>query len=170
MPRARTEEKAILKQLMDGGPVEIEGSTLESTENRTEASPKLAKKKRTPVGGARDILTVKNPDPNYVYRWVLDAPGRLGRFREGGYEEVTADLEVGQNTVDRGSKLGSVITKSSGGGQTLVLMRIPKEWYDEDQKTKQDAIDDLEDTMRGPGDKADYGSVAITQGRKTRAR
>ena len=128
--------------------------------------------KRIPVGSARDILTVANPDPNYHYRWVLDdpkRPGRLQRFLTGGYEIVTDDVEVGQKAVDRSNKkLGSAITRPDGGS-TLVLMRILKEWYDEDQAAKQEKIDDLEATMsrdskegRIPGtSEAGYGTFSI---------
>lgn len=124
------------------------------------------RKERTPVGGARDVLTVNGKDPNYVYRWVLDAPGRVTRFEQGGYEVVTDALEIGQRTVDRESKVGSAVTKASGSGGTLVLMRILKEWYDEDQQAKQDRIDDLEATMRQEATQrdSDYGKFDI--GRK----
>lgn len=108
---------------------------------------KTSRKERIPVSGARDILTVANKDPNYEYRWVLDVPGRLEKFKDGGWEPVQEDLEVGQSTVDRGTKIGSVITKHAGRAMTLVLMRIPKEWYDEDQDAKQDRVTALEESM-----------------------
>lgn len=117
--------------------------------------------KRIPVSGARDLLTVAEQDPNYVYRWVNDKEGRLKKFKRGGYEVVTSDNEVGQSTVDRGSKLGSAITKSVGGAVTAVLMRIPREWYDEDQKAKQDNITALEETMRP--EEADYGKITLSR-------
>ena len=123
-------------------------------------------KSRIPVGAARDVLTVYGQDPNYVYRWVLDdpkRPGRLQRFKDGGYEIVTDTNEVGQNTVDRGKKLGSAITRPDGGS-TLVLMRILKEWYNEDQALKAEKIDDLEETMLSDAEgKADgrYGSITV---------
>ena len=107
--------------------------------------------KRTSVGSARDILTVLNKDPNYEYRFVSDdpkRPGRIERLKELGYEMVTDDLEVGQKAVDRNTKVGSVITRQGGGGITLVLMRIPKEWYDEDQKDKQKKVDALQAAMQ----------------------
>jgi len=100
-------------------------------------------------------------DPAFKYRWVNDKEGRLEKFKVGGYEVVTSDQEVGQNTVDRGSRLGSAITKSVGGAVTAVLMRIPLEWYNEDQAAKMDAIDALEQTMK-PQD-ADYGKITITR-------
>lgn len=118
---------------------------------------------RTPVSGARDVLAVQNQDPNYVYRWVNDTEGRLEKFKAAGYEPVTSDLEVGGKTVDRNSKLGSVITKSVGGKVTAVLMRIPREWYDEDQKAKQDQLDVSDKALRADS-QADYGTLTI--GRK----
>lgn len=128
------------------------------------ANPSEKKRvKRTPVGGPRDILTVRDKDPNYEYRFILDVPGRIQRFLEGGWEPVQEDLEVGQKTVDRGSNLGSVVTKAGGAGQTLVLMRIPKEWYDEDQKAKMEAIDALEASMRAEAQEGRYGSFTINR-------
>ncbi len=136
---------------------------------------KTKKPTRVPVSAARDILTVMDKDPNYHYRWVMDdpkRPGRVERFKMAGYEIVTDNLEVGQDTVDRTKKkLGSAITRPDGGS-TLVLMRILKEWYDEDQAAKQEHIDDLERTMmtdaregRIPGsNEPGYGALNI--GRK----
>lgn len=120
--------------------------------------------KRTPVGGKRDILTVSNKDPNYVYRWVNDTPGRIQRFMDGGYEIVNHEAEIGGPAVDKGSRLGSAITKSVGGTVTAVLMRIPREWYDEDQQAKQADIDAFEATMKDKA-KADYGHLKIARDR-----
>lgn len=122
---------------------------------------KTDRKQRVPVGGHRNILTVANKDPNFEYRWVLDSPGRLEQFKEGGYEVVTETPEVGDPTVDRASQLGSAVTMVRGTS-TLVLMRIPREWYEEDQKAKQDEIDALEATMKAPS-AGDYGGVAINR-------
>ena len=118
---------------------------------------------RTPISGGRDILAVKDQDPNYVYRWVNDISGRLERFKAAGYEPVTATPEVGDKVVDRNSKLGSVITRSVGGTITAVLMRIPREWYDEDQAAKQAQIDESDKMLRAEQD-VDYGTLRV--GRK----
>ncbi len=109
---------------------------------------RVERKERIPVNGARDILTVRNKDPNFEYRWVNDTPGRLQRFMDGGWEVVTDDLQVGQKSVDSPSKLGSAITKNVGRSTVGVLMRVPKEWYDEDQMAKQDKVDALEASMQ----------------------
>lgn len=109
--------------------------------------PRVTRETRIPVNGARDILTVKDKDPNFEYRWVIDRPGRLENFRQAGYEVVTDNNEVGQKAVDSQTKLGSAIT-TTRGGVTLVLMRIPKEWYDEDQLAKQEKVDLQEQAMQ----------------------
>ena len=133
-----------------------------------------SRKERIPVGGMKDILTVLKKDPNYEYRWVLDRPGRIERFKLAGYEVVTDSPEVGQATVDRPKgKLGSAVTKLSGIS-TLVLMRIPKEWYVEDQKAKQDKVDALEESMQAdvrkgriPGSEAPgYGTLQIQRNKR----
>jgi hypothetical protein len=126
-------------------------------------TPNSKRVKRTPVGGPRDVLTVSGKDPNYAYRWVLDVPGRIQRFKDGGYEVVTDGLEVGQATVDRGSNVGSGVTKSAGAGQTLVLMRIPMEYYKEDQDAKQAEITALEASMKKEAHEGRYGSLTISR-------
>lgn len=125
---------------------------------------KSERPKRTPVGGKRDILTVSNKDPNYEYRWVNDTPGRIQRFIDGGWEVVNHEADVGSKVVDKGTRLGSAVTKSVGGTITAVLMRINKEWYDEDQAAKQGNIDALEATMKQKSE-ADYGSLKIARQR-----
>ena len=121
---------------------------------------KVTRTKRIPVGGTRDVLSLSNKDPNYAYRWVNDVPGRIQRFQEGGWEIVNHEGEVGSNAVDRGSRLGSAVTKMVGGNMTAVAMRIPKEWFDEDQAAKQSNVDAIEKSMRADAH-ADYGTLTI---------
>ena len=144
---------------------------MENTKTKEVAKVEPQRRERMPVSGPRDILTVTKQDPNYVYRWVKDVPGRIQRFIDGGYDIVNHETSVGQRSVDSGSRLGSAITRLDGGN-TLVLMRILREWYNEDQEAKQKSIDALEDSLRaeggnqkGLGESApDYG--AFKAGRK----
>jgi hypothetical protein len=125
--------------------------TAEVAEKQTKP---MERKSRIPVSGPRDILTISNMDPNYKYRWVKDVPGRVQRFLDGGYEFVNHDAQVGQRAVDSGSRLGSALTRNDGGN-VLVAMRIPLQWYNEDQEAKQAQIDALEDSMRAEGGRQD---------------
>lgn len=106
----------------------------------------LKRKERIPVNGNRDILTVADKKDDLEYRWVLDTPGRIDKFEQAGWEVVKAALKVGQTAVDSGSRLGSAIT-TSRGGQTLVLMSVLREWYDEDQLAKQEKVNAVEASM-----------------------
>lgn len=137
-------------------------TTAKESAPKPEPEVKQERVRRTPVDGARDILTVYGKDPNYVYRWVRNDQGRVQWFEGRGYEVVTRDHEVGQKAVDSGSKLGSAVTKFGGGNVTLILMRIPKEWYDEDQATKAASIDATEATMKS-ATTGQYGGVHITR-------
>ena len=137
----------------------VEKKTLAGAFDKKEA-PK--RQRRSSTAGARDKLTVYDRDPNYVYRWVRNDEGRIERFKEIGYEVVTQSHEVGEKTVDSGSQLGSAVTKFGGGSVTLVLMRIPREWYDEDQAAKEESIAQTEATMKRPAE-GGYGRLDITR-------
>lgn len=132
---------------------------------------------RIPVGGHRDIMTVYGKDESYEYRWVedkSDAGSRILRFKRGGWEFVSADprdssggVIVGEENVYSSEQNGSIVRLPTGGANYSYLMRIKKEWYDEDQVAKQDKIDMVEDAIRRTGtsegeDFGQYGNVAIS--------
>jgi len=111
----------------------------------------------------RNTLTFNKRDPNFVYRVANDADGRMQYLEDIGYEVVHDDEQLGDPTADSAAAMGSAVSKPVGGGVMGVLMRIKKEWYDEDQARKQKRVDDSEETLR-QAPKADgrYGSVKIT--------
>jgi hypothetical protein len=101
---------------------------------------------RKPVG-FRNRLAVHDQDPNFVYRWVntnADGGDRVTILEESGYEKVAKSaVRTGNGRVEA-SPLGGTETIPGGGGDTLVLMRQKKEWYEEDQKAKQARVDELD--------------------------
>lgn len=119
--------------------------------------------RRTPIT-VRNRLTVKDKDPNFVYRIVntTDAHGsdRISSFLEHGYELVE-QAQVGDKRVDISAGLGSVSEFSVGQGKKAVVMRIRKDWYDEDQAAKLAQVNAVEQTMHRDS-KADYGKIDIT--------
>lgn len=117
---------------------------------RTANSPS-GRVRRTPIT-VRNRLTVKDVDPNFHYRIVNVKDDRVEQFKEQGYEAVSA-TPVGDRQVDTPSTLGSGAEISVGQGMKAVLMRIPKEWYAEDQTAKQVQIDELEATMKSDATK-----------------
>ena len=137
-----------------------------ATAKTEEKKPLEKRARKTPTAGLRDKLTVYDADPNYHYRWVRNDEGRIRWFQERGYEVVTKEHAVGDKVVDGGSTLGSAVTKFGGGTITVVLMRIPKEWFDEDQAAKEAEIAATEATMKRPSSELGqgaYGRVDLTR-------
>jgi len=122
--------------------------------------------KRVPVSEAnRNKLYVAGLDQeNFVYRWVNDKDGRLAIFLGAGYEFVDQNGNaVGDGGVDNSTGTSSKFTKGVGGGVTAYLMRIPRDIWEEDQKTKEKEIKEKEATMKQDMKKAsDYGKVEIS--------
>lgn len=127
------------------------------------------KLERVPVSGLRDILTVYGKDDAYEYRFVVDADeqgGRILKFKRGGYELVESkDVEIGQDSVYKSRQSGSIVRVPTGGGKYSYLMRIKKEWYNQDQKAAQDDIDNTEASITKPDEvtNGQYGSIKIEQ-------
>lgn len=118
---------------------------------------------RTPVG-QRNILTVKGKDPNYEYRIVNDVEDRIAQFQEAGYELVPDEaVDVGDKRVSQGTSVGSKKVFSVGQGTKAYVMRIKKEWYEEDQRAKQRRVDAQESSIREKALDGTYGKLDITR-------
>lgn len=118
---------------------------------------------RTPVG-TRNILTVKGKDPNYVYRIVNDIDDRVQQFKDAGYELVPEQTAaVGDKRVNAASSEGSNKQISVGQGTKAYLMRIKREWYDEDQAAKQGQVAALERATKEKALDGTYGELEITR-------
>ena len=110
--------------------------------------------------GSRDVLTVQGKDDNFIYRVVNDVPGRVAEMQSRGYELAEGD-EVFLSNKDSSRSEGSVKSKHVGGGINGVLMKIPKEWYNEDQALKMEHIKKVEQSTKTSNIKGGYGSVKI---------
>lgn len=136
---------------------------------KTEENKKF---ERVPVSGLRDILTVYDKDPNFHYRFVEDkdeSGSRILKFKRGGYDFADSSLhEVGQESVYKSKKGESIVRVPTGGGKFSYLMRIKKEWYEEDQRAKASKIDEIESVIKRTGTTDDknfgqYGDVKISR-------
>lgn len=114
-----------------------------------ETATRVERPKRTRING-RNILTVSGKEPGYVYRIVNDVGDRVEMFKQAGYELVESEaVQVGERRVNAASALGSKAQVSvDSTGTKAFVMRIPKEWYDEDQRAKQSDVDELERTIK----------------------
>jgi hypothetical protein len=139
------------------------------------------KPRRVPVSGLRDILTVHGKDPDKVYRFVKDAEeggSRIMQFKRAGYEFTDGSnngtITVGEECVYKSRKSNGTIVRhpveanKHGAPQYLYLMEIKKEWYDEDQAKKAEAVDELERTITAKqnpdsNELGQYGTVKINR-------
>lgn len=64
--------------------------------------------------------------------------------------------------VGQGTPTGSVAEMPVGNGVNGVLMKIPKEWYDEDQAAKAARIDEAERSIKKPDIDGSYGEIKIS--------
>lgn len=103
---------------------------------------------RAPLG-TRQPLRVRDKDPNYEYRIVNDVDDRVLELQERGYEVVPKSAgNIGDKRVDVSTPDSSAATRSVGNGIRGVLMRIPKDWYQEDQEAKQERVNASERTIK----------------------
>lgn len=130
-----------------------------------EHKPYEKPKERIPLG-KRSVLSIdpKFKDPNYSYRFVNDKDGRINMFRDAGWEVVDkrGGMQVGDPQAGVPKQVGSIVTKSVGGGQVSYLMRIKKEFYKEDQKAKAQKINEGEAGLKlEKNKKGRYGDIKI---------
>ena len=97
----------------------------------------------------RKALEAK-PREGYVRRWVNEEIGAIEAYKEAGYSLVLdKEADSSDERAQEASKMGSVVRRvvnkdPNASTKTAVLMEIPKEFYDEDQKAKSEALDEKE--------------------------
>lgn len=134
-----------------------------SNEKEAIAKAPRGRTRRTAIE-QRNVLTVAGKDPNYVYRIVNDSGDRINEFLDAGYELVDEDsVKVGDKRVNKASAEGTKSQISVGQGQKAFVMRIRKEWYDEDQAIKQQRVDQLEATIKEKALDGTYGKLEISR-------
>jgi hypothetical protein len=131
----------------------------EETElNKKSRANRPARKKLT----RGNVLTFGDKDPDYVYRVFNDEDGRIKAAQEAWWEIVESGDQLGDQASGRPSKMGSQVRKNVGGGVDGVLMRIPKDLYEQDQAEKQAEINKQEDAIKAfAKSKGHYGEIKI---------
>jgi len=119
---------------------------------------------RVPIG-TRKVLTVAGKDPDYEYRIINDSGDRVQEFLDAGYELVDASsVRVGDKRVNSATPEGSKAQISVGQGQKAFVVRIRKEWYQEDQAKKQAHVNELEQATKAKALDGTYGKLDIGRG------
>ena len=129
----------------------------------TRESNKSARVARKPLNQRGPQAIAGEKDPGFEYRFVNDTGSRIQNFKAAGYEFVTGDdLIVGDNRVSDATDLGSAKRVISNDGTTSYLMRIKKDWYEEDQASKAAAIKEQEAAMKQEASAGMYGKLNIS--------
>lgn len=125
---------------------------------------------RVPVSGNRDILTIVGKDPAFEYRFVLDGSEngqRIQKFKQAWWELVDGSdgqHTVGQDMVYKTENVGSIIRVPAGNSKFYYCMRIPKEYYKQDQDAKQTDIAEREKAIiQTDSDNGQYGNINLTR-------
>ena len=123
--------------------------------------PKRTERKSLAQRGPQNISGDK--DPNFEYRFVNDIGSRISNFQAAGYEFVEDEgLVVGDSRVFDPSDIGSAKRVTSNDGTVSFLMRIKKEWYQEDQQAKLEQIAETERAMQSEASRpSNYGSIKL---------
>jgi hypothetical protein len=110
---------------------------------------------------------VHGKDPDFVYRVVNDQGDRVAQFLDAGYELVNAsEVRVGDKRINNATPEGSKAQVAVGKGDKAFVMRIKKEWYDEDQAAKQKQVDELERSIKQTASGAGLtGNISISVGK-----
>ena len=130
----------------------------------TKETVKTTRVTRKPLAQRGPQTISGDKDPNFVYRFVNDTGSRISNFKQAGYELVTDDeLTVGDSRVFDPSDLGSAKRVVSNDGTVSYLMRIKKEWHEEDAKAKADTIREQEAAMQKEASQGMYGKLDLSR-------
>ena len=143
-------ERALAKQAATAA------KRIESVPIVTELGVVKTRKKRGTFNGTEGKLNVAHLIDGYHIHILNDTPGRISQALENGYEFVSPE-EVGgatnSNVTDRNTDLGEKVRflvghDEKGNSLFAYLMKIPQEWYDEDQQAIQERSDKIDNAIR----------------------
>lgn len=120
---------------------------VQEQEEPRKPAPLKERMKRVPIGTRRNLTTAEDLDPNYEHRWVRDKDARLQTFLDAGYEFVDAGTS-GEGGIRPSNTDSRTTAPSKDSADKLYLMRIPKDYFEEDQRAKQERIDAIENDLK----------------------
>ena len=107
--------------------------------SNTKSKFKMNRARRKKRGGnpqdyrKRLLMDMEARHPEFIYRWVLDRPGRIRAMQAEDYDIVT-DAHVDPEA--QGGNVSAVAGSNHYNADNMVLMRKYKKWHVEDQADK----------------------------------
>lgn len=156
--------------------------SLKSKERPSESADRAEELNERPgrpnVGGRKNFIpSIEGLNPNYVYRFIKDTtreivdkegnvtlrPGqRIMELENIGWSFVKKDeVRIAETTVYETTNLGSIVRIPGGLDEYLYLMKIKREWYEDDQNAKAKQIRETEKELGSAYSQevGSYGSV-----------
>jgi hypothetical protein len=118
---------------------------------------KTARRRRSGSGFERGLklyVPEEEKDPNFVYRWVNNTPGRVNQLTTMDDYDV-----VSSESIDGGTSEGTVIkrTVSRDEGDEAVLLRKPRAYFEADKADEQKQIDARDEQLRAGAPQSSEG-------------
>jgi hypothetical protein len=111
---------------------------------------KTERRRRQGMGAERNLklfVPEQAKDPNFVYRFVNDRPGRVKQLTQmDDYEIVSSE----DGNIDPGTAEGTVVkrTVDRSEGEEAVLLRKPRQYYEADKAEEQKLLDERDEELR----------------------
>lgn len=120
-----------------------------AVDKSVEVKESRKREKRRPFGVPVSRLGVSQDIEGFHLRWVNDEPGRLHAAQESGYSFVEPE-EVGRESKDGDSRVKELVgvQRNEKDPMYAYLMKIPMEWYLEDQEHRNTAQDKFDEAIR----------------------
>ena len=130
------------------------------SQSKTDGKVEEAPRKRVPFGGRRQKLQLSIEDAKaldeagWKPRWINNKDGRIQQAQAGGYEYVKRSeaSSIGMHTVtgnkNMNGKVSLIVSKGEAQPIEAFLMKIKKEFYQEDKVEKSRKNAELDSTLR----------------------
>lgn len=150
---ATLQGKAPITPVTDAAPVAINPALSPGERLKVERE----KRTRIPMSSPRQKLNTPEIAGFHLH-WFNDDENRLAQAMEGGYdfvdpqETMVNSFSLGGDPVGTGTDLGTRVsvvvgTKKDGSTMRAYLMKIPQEYFNEDQAAGQERVDQVHDAM-----------------------
>jgi len=132
----------------------VQSSPAVQSEPKRVGEVKTRRRRREGMGDERNYrlhVPESMKDPNFVYRWVNDRAGRVRQMTvEDDWDVVDTSKLGGDPNPAANIAEGSVINRIGDKytGERTVLIRKPKDYFEEDQEVKENRRKQIEAAMR----------------------
>lgn len=123
-------------------------------EKSTRDPKELVRQRRQMMKSGKLHMRPEQKDPGFKYRFAIDGSDRsnIQKYKDFGYVVEDKDIDVGDGTLAEGNSLGTVPNVKAGGGERLVLMKIPNELYEIGLEEKAKDCNKIDEGMLRPKD------------------